>query len=167
LWILYRYRWLAATCFGVVVAVTCLYTLLTPRVYTPAPRARVTRDSPIQLQLEENVLRGDDTDRLVNGSSSFLATQVQALRSRDLAERVIRQHELATSDALLHPQGRAAGAGRGRWRAALPAAAARHGRPRRADPGGRHVQHRRRAGDAARALHQMADGGGRPRHRPT
>src|SRR4029450_3442191 len=33
LWILYKYRWLAATCFGVVLALTCLYTLLTPPVY--------------------------------------------------------------------------------------------------------------------------------------
>jgi succinoglycan biosynthesis transport protein ExoP len=104
LWILYKYRWLAATCFGVVFGLTCLYTLLTPRVYTATTRVQVTRQSPIQLQLEENVLRGDDSDRLVNGSSSFLATQVQALKSRDLAERVIRQHQLAESDAFLNPR---------------------------------------------------------------
>jgi polysaccharide biosynthesis transport protein len=104
LWILYKYRWLAATCFGVVFGLTSLYTLLTPRLYTAATRVQVTRESPIQLQLDENVLRGDDSDRLVNGNSSFLATQVQALKSRDLAERVIRQHELATSDAFLNPR---------------------------------------------------------------
>ena len=63
----------------------------------------MTRESPIQLQLDQNVLRGDDSDRNVNGSSSFLATQVEALKSRDLAERVIRQHQLATSDAFLNP----------------------------------------------------------------
>jgi polysaccharide biosynthesis transport protein len=104
LWILYKYRWLAATCFGLVVGLTCLYTLLTPRVYTAGTRVQVTRESPIQLQLDENVLRNDDSDRLVNGSSSFLATQVQALKSRDLAERVIRQHQLAASDAFLNPR---------------------------------------------------------------
>lgn len=104
LWLLYKYRWLAATCFGVVFGLTCLFTLLTPRVYTATTRVQVARQSPIQLQLEENVLRGDDSDRLVNGSSSFLATQVQALKSRDLAERVIRQHQLATSDAFLNPR---------------------------------------------------------------
>jgi polysaccharide biosynthesis transport protein len=105
LWILYKYRWLAATCFGVVFGLTFLYTLLTPRVYTAGTRVQVTRESPIQLQLDENVLRGDDEgDRLINGSSSFLATQVQALKSRDLAERVIRQHQLATSDAFLNPR---------------------------------------------------------------
>src|SRR4029077_17556000 len=53
---------------------------------------------------EENVLRNDDSDRLVNGSSSFLAPQGQALKSRDLAERVSRQHQLATSDAFLNPR---------------------------------------------------------------
>src|SRR5262245_63496215 len=103
LWILYKYRWLAATCFVLFFGLTCLYTLLTRRVYTAVTRVQVTRESPIQLQLDENVLRNDDSDRLVNGSSSFLATQVQALKSRDLAERVIRQHQLATSDTFLNP----------------------------------------------------------------
>ena len=112
LWILYKYRWLAATCFGVVFGLTCLLTLLASRVYTATTRVQVTRASPIQLQLEENVLRGDDSDRLVNGSSSYLATQVQALRSRDLAERVIRQHRLAENDAFLNPTTGRAGLGK-------------------------------------------------------
>jgi polysaccharide biosynthesis transport protein len=103
LWILYKYRWLSATCFGVVFGLTCLATLLSSRVYTATTRVQVTRDSPIQLQLDQNVLRDDDSDRTVNGSSSFLATQVQALKSRDLAERVIRQHQLATNDAFMRP----------------------------------------------------------------
>src|SRR5262245_24022225 len=77
LWILYKYRWLAATCFGAVFGLTCLATLLSSRVYTASTQLQVTRESPIQLQLQENVLRGDDSDRTVNGSSSFLATQVQ------------------------------------------------------------------------------------------
>src|SRR5262249_54782035 len=103
LWILYKYRWLAAACFGVVLGLTCLGTLLSSRVYTARTLVQVTRDSPIQLQLDQNVLRSDESDRTVNGSSSFLATQVQALKSRDLAERVIRQHRLATSDAFMRP----------------------------------------------------------------
>jgi len=107
LWILYKYRWLAAACFGVVFGLTCLGTLLSSRVYTAKTLVQVTRDSPIQLQFDQNVLRSDESDRTVNGSSSFLATQVQALKSRDLAERVIRQHRLATSDAFMRP-----GAGR-------------------------------------------------------
>jgi succinoglycan biosynthesis transport protein ExoP len=103
LWILYKYRWLSATCFGVVFSLTCLATLLSSRVYTATTQVQVTRESPIQLQLDQNVLRDDDSDRTVNGTSSFLATQVQALKSRDLAERVIRQHRLSTNDAFMHP----------------------------------------------------------------
>src|SRR5215813_8427439 len=86
LWILYKYRWLSATCFGIVFGLTCLGTLLSSRVYTATTQVQVSRDSPIQLQLDQNVLRDDENDRTVNGSSSFLATQVEALKSRDLAE---------------------------------------------------------------------------------
>ncbi len=111
LWILHKYRWLAATCFGVVFGLSCLLTVLASRVYTASTRVQVTRESAIQLQLDENVLRGDDADRLVNGSSSFLATQVQTLRSRDLAERVIRQHRLAENEAFLNPKAGRAGLG--------------------------------------------------------
>src|SRR5215813_7804153 len=103
LWILYKYRWLAATCFGVVLGLTCVFTLLTGRVYTATTRLQVTSQSPIQLQLDQNVLRGDDSDRTVNGTSSFLSTQVEVLKSRDLAERVIRQHELGQNESFLHP----------------------------------------------------------------
>ena len=48
-------------------------------------------------------MRVDEDDRNVNGVSSFLATQVQSLKSRDLAERVIRSQGLATNEAFLHP----------------------------------------------------------------
>src|SRR5215470_14073500 len=101
MWILYKYRWLAATCFGVVFGLTCVHTLLAGRLYTATTRLQVTSQSPIQL--DQNVLRGDDSDRTVNGTSSFLSTQVEVLKSRDLAERVIRQHELARNESFLHP----------------------------------------------------------------
>src|SRR5262245_6722428 len=103
IWILYKYRWLAATCFGVVFGLTCVHTLLAGRLYTATTRLQVTSQSPIQLQLDQNVLRGDDSDRTVNGTSSFLSTQVEVLKSRDLVERVIRQHELARNESFLHP----------------------------------------------------------------
>ena len=72
LWILYKYRWLAATCFGIVFGLTCVFTLLAGRVYTATTRLQVTSQSPIQLQLDQNVLRDDDKDRMVNGTSSFV-----------------------------------------------------------------------------------------------
>jgi capsular exopolysaccharide synthesis family protein len=101
--IVYKYRWLAATLFGLTFGLTVVVTLLTPRLYTAATRLQLAREGPIQLQLEDNVLNLDGADRNVNGASSFLSTQVATLKSRDLAERVIRTHDLAANEAFLHP----------------------------------------------------------------
>ena len=78
-------------------------TVLSPRLYTAATQLQVARQSPIQLRLEGNVLDLEQNERNVNGSSSFLATQVAMLESRDLAERVIRTRRLADNEAFLHP----------------------------------------------------------------
>ena len=107
--VLYKYRWLAATCFGLTLGIDVLLTVLTPRLYTAATRLQVARQRPIQLQLSENVLNLEESDRTVNGVSSFLATQVAALKSRDLAERVIRGQRLAQNDGFLHPAPERAG----------------------------------------------------------
>ena len=101
--LLHKYRWLAATCLGLTLGASMLVTLVTTRLYTASTRLQVARQGPIQLQLQENVLKVDDSDRNVNGTSSFLATQVATLKSRDLAERVIRGQKLATNDAFLNP----------------------------------------------------------------
>jgi capsular exopolysaccharide synthesis family protein len=97
--VLHKHRWLAALCFAVTVGLAVLYTLATPRLYTASTRLQVPRRPPIQLQLKGNVLNLEETDRSVNGASSFLATQVSALKSRDLAERVVRGQELAQNEA--------------------------------------------------------------------
>ena len=104
LWVLLKYRWLVLTCFLLTVGLTTLVTLLAPRFYTASTRLQLASQSPIQLRLQENVLRVDNTDRDVNGTSSFLATQVEALQSRDLAERVIRGQRLADDEAFLRPR---------------------------------------------------------------
>lgn len=101
--IFYKYRWLAAASVTVTLALTILTTLLTTRLYTAATRLQLSRESPIQLRLEGNVLDLEQSERNVNGSSSFLATQVAALKSRDLAERVIRTRHLAENPAFLRP----------------------------------------------------------------
>ena len=101
--VFYKYRWLAAACFALVVGATVLVTVLSPRLYTAATQLQVARQSPIQLRLEGNVLDLEQNERNVNGSSSFLATQVAMLESRDLAERVIRTRRLAENEAFLHP----------------------------------------------------------------
>ena len=107
--VLYRHRWLAVACFGVTVGLTILVTLLTPRLYTASTRLQVARQSPIQLRLDGNVLRLADGDRDANAALTFVSAQVAALQSRDLAERVIREHGLATNEAFLHPRPRLRG----------------------------------------------------------
>src|SRR5690349_13076161 len=78
--VLYKYRWLAATCIALALGMSVLVTLLTTRQYTASTRLEVARQSPIQLRLSDNVLRVDDGDSgNANGTSSFLATQVAAL----------------------------------------------------------------------------------------
>lgn len=101
--VLYKYRWLAVTCFGVVVGLTALVTLLTPRRYTATTRLQMIRQPPIRLRLEDNVLRFDDEEGGAGTASNFIATQVAVLQSRDLAERVIRGRHLSDNDAFLHP----------------------------------------------------------------
>jgi capsular exopolysaccharide synthesis family protein len=103
LWVLYKYRWLGAVCFATTVGIALLVTLMSARVYTATTRLLVSREGTIQLQLKEDILNLEDPDRNVNGASSFLATQVAVLRSRDLAERVIRRQRLAENEAFLHP----------------------------------------------------------------
>src|SRR5438552_4376589 len=101
--LLYKYRWLAATCLALTLGLALLVTLVTTRLYTASTRLQLARQSPIQLQLQENVLHLDESDRSVNGTSSFLATQAPTLKRRDLAERGIRSERLATDEAFLHP----------------------------------------------------------------
>jgi len=98
--LLFRYRWLAGTCFGVTVGLAALVTLVVPRAYTAATRLQVTHQAPLRLQVEERELQLDSN---TTAGASFLATQVAALRSRDLAERVIRGRGLGENPAFLRP----------------------------------------------------------------
>src|SRR5262245_32617057 len=97
------HRWLALACFVATLAVTILVTMLVPRRYTASTRLQVARQSPIQLRLADNVLRLDDGDNGRSATEVFLATQVAALQSRDLAERVIGTRGLATDATFLYP----------------------------------------------------------------
>jgi len=101
--VLSRHRWLAAACFVGVVALTVLHTWMTQRQYTASARLRVARSSPIRLALKDNVLNLDETERILNGASSFVSTQVEALKSRDLGERVFNRYRLDANAAFLHP----------------------------------------------------------------
>ena len=109
--VLYKHRWLAIACFGATVGLTILVTLLTPRLYTASTRLQVAPQSPIQLRLDGNVIRVPDGDRDANRLMAFVSAQAAALKSRDLAERVIREHGLATNEAFLDPHPRRRGCG--------------------------------------------------------
>src|SRR5213076_3047375 len=109
--VLHKYRWLAIACFGATVGLTILVTLLTPRLYTASTRLQVASQSPIQLRLDGNVIRVPDGDRDANRLMAFVSAQAAALKSRDLAERVIREHGLATNEAFLDPHPRRRGLG--------------------------------------------------------
>jgi polysaccharide biosynthesis transport protein len=99
LWVIWKHRRLAAACFAGCVAAALIITLLMPRTYSASAQIQVGRTSPIKLQLKDNVLDLDETERILNGSSSFLSTQVEALRSRDVAERAILTFHLAENPA--------------------------------------------------------------------
>ena len=101
--VLHKHRWLAAACVASCVVAALIITILTPRAYTATARIQVARSSPIKLQLKDTVLNVDETERILNGASSFLATQVQALKSRDVAERTIRTYHLAEDPAFAGP----------------------------------------------------------------
>jgi succinoglycan biosynthesis transport protein ExoP len=102
--VLIKYRWVAGASFAAVFGLAAAVTFFLPRKYAASTTLQISRQSPIQLRLEDNVLKLDDSDRVVNGASAFLATQVQVLQSRDLAERVIRTHHLADNPAFRHPR---------------------------------------------------------------
>jgi polysaccharide biosynthesis transport protein len=108
--VLMKYQRLAIVVFAAVFGAVALAVALTPRAYTASARIMVARESPIQLRLEGNVLRLGEGD--ANVRDNFNATQVAALQSRDVAERVIRERHLERSAAFAKPltiQGRLLG----------------------------------------------------------
>lgn len=99
--VIWKHRRLAALCFAGCVAASLIISFLTPKSYSASAQIQVGRTSPIKLQLQGNVLDLDETERILNGASSFLSTQVEALRSRDVAERAIRTLHLAENPAFV------------------------------------------------------------------
>ncbi len=97
--VIYKHRRLGAACLAFCILATAAITWLTPKTYSASAQIQVARSSPIKLQLKDNVLDLDETERILNGASSFLSTQVEALRSRDIAERAIRTFHLAENPA--------------------------------------------------------------------
>ena len=98
--VLRRYRAMVAIIFGASVALAVVVTLLTPYRYTAVTRLEVAHRSPIQLRLQDSVVRVADGDPGRDAALTFLATQLAVLRSRDLAERVIRERGLLDGGTL-------------------------------------------------------------------
>lgn len=94
--VLDRHRRLVALCFLVTVALTLVITALSPRRYSASTRLQIARQAPIRLRLEQSVRRLDDGD--TTEAASFLATQIAALQSRDLAERVLHSRQLGEQE---------------------------------------------------------------------
>jgi succinoglycan biosynthesis transport protein ExoP len=102
LWVLWRHRWLSIGCFAATLGLTLLMIVLAPRLFTASTRLQVTQRSPIQLRLEDSVLRLGDGDQGAATNANFLVGQMGVLQSRDLAERVIRERRLAENGAFLN-----------------------------------------------------------------
>src|SRR5687767_5285686 len=60
--VLWRYRAMVAIVFGASVALAVVVTLLTPHRYTAVTRLEVAHRSPIQLRLQDSVVRVADGD---------------------------------------------------------------------------------------------------------
>src|SRR5436305_14826503 len=54
--LLYKYRWLAATCLALTLGVSLLVTLVTTRLYTASTRFQLARPSPTPLPPPANAL---------------------------------------------------------------------------------------------------------------
>ena len=102
IYVLQRYRKLAAACFCFTFGLVALVVVASPRLFTSASQVLVARQSPIQLRLEGNVLRLGDGEA-GPPSVNFNGTQVAALQSDDLAGRVIREHRLGQNPSFLRP----------------------------------------------------------------
>src|SRR5439155_24507123 len=57
--LLYKYRWLTATCLALTLCITPRVTLLTTCLYTISTRLQLPRHTPHQLQRQEVVLQLD------------------------------------------------------------------------------------------------------------
>jgi len=163
--VVYKYRWLAAGVLrvdfrrdgagdGAVAAPL-------HRRDPAAGGASVTHPAPPRRQRASISSRASVA---VNGSSSFLATQVAMLKSRDLAERVIRTRRLAENGGLSASRPGARWPARRRRAAAHDAASARR-RQHAARARRRWRQRRRRDVRATRPLHALAHRPRPARHR--
>lgn len=95
-----KYRWLAATAFSAILASAAVRTLMAPKIFVASTKLEISKEAPIQLRLKDDVLNLDES---AGKGPRFFSTQIAILRSRDLAERVIRKQKLDESETFLRP----------------------------------------------------------------
>jgi len=100
LYLLVKYRWLAATAFSAILAAATVRTLMAPKIFVASTKLEISKEAPIQLRLKDDVLNLDES---AGKGPRFFSTQIAILRSRDLAEHVIRKQKLDESETFLRP----------------------------------------------------------------
>lgn len=94
--VLYRQRFLIAGCVGLCLLLGALISLATPRQYTAAASVQLDQQTP--QVFGDNAL---DPQTSVQDSDRFLQTQLDHLRSRSIAERVVDELRIPKSTATL------------------------------------------------------------------
>src|SRR5919106_6599409 len=87
-----RHRWLILSCASVSLIIAALYAFTRTPLYTSETTVLIERRAPQILNLKD--ARGEATDNDYN--EEFYKTQYEILKSRALAERVIRHEGLET-----------------------------------------------------------------------
>jgi capsular exopolysaccharide synthesis family protein len=99
--VLVKHRRLAAWCFAGTLALTMIVTLVMPRRYTATTSIYLFQQPPIRLQLEHSVVGRNGDGSTVDRATVVIATQVAALKSNDVAARVIRRFDLENDRTFL------------------------------------------------------------------
>jgi capsular exopolysaccharide synthesis family protein len=96
LWLLFKHRWLFAGSAGVFVVLGLLATLLTTPVYRASATIQINRNADTVVEFEG--MQRPDAGRDIE----FYQTQYELLKSRSLAERVVRDLSLESNDAFMN-----------------------------------------------------------------
>jgi uncharacterized protein involved in exopolysaccharide biosynthesis len=99
--VLVKHRRLAAWWFGGAIVLALLVTLVTPRRYTATTSIYLFQQPPIRLQLENSVVGRNAEPGGPDRAAVIIGTQVAALKSNDIAARVIERFDLAQDRAFL------------------------------------------------------------------
>jgi len=95
LWLLFRHRWLILSAAGLCLAVGFVNTLLTTPIYRATTTIQINRDVA-------KVVQGQDVAQVDDGrDAEFYQTQYELLKSRSLAERIVKTLNLQDDPAFM------------------------------------------------------------------